>query len=71
VCLERISRRRRETYESNAVTPEAYYKNKAAFEPVALKPLKTAFPELQLLHVVVDTTPGRPEQWQVREAACG
>ena len=61
--LTRIQRRTKDKYESNALTPEAYYNNKKKFEPVDLDDLKKGFPKLQVVHLIVDTEYDAPEKW--------
>lgn len=65
VSLERISRRTKEEYESNALTPAAYHANKAKFQPVDLDAMRIEFPELKVVHYIVDTTKDPPEDWFV------
>jgi predicted kinase len=65
VSLERISRRTKEDYESNALTAQAYYDNKKRFQPVDLDVMKNAFPDLIVVHYLVDTTEDSPEDWWV------
>lgn len=61
--LARIARRTKEEYESNALTPEAYYSNKKKFEPVDLDDLKRLYPQLKVMHLTVDTEHDAPEDW--------
>jgi hypothetical protein len=63
--LERISRRTKEDYESNALTPAAYHANKDKFQPVELDAMKSEFPNLRVVHYIVDTTEDPPEDWYV------
>lgn len=63
--IKRITRRSREKYESNALTPDAYYSNKKKFEPVNLDHLKSRFPRLRVAHLMVDTEHDAPEDWYV------
>jgi predicted kinase len=65
VSLRRISRRTKEDYESNALTPEAYYNNKRKFEPVDLADLKRRFPQLEIVHLTVDTEHDSPKDWYI------
>jgi len=65
VSINRILRRTKENYESNALTEEAYLNNKKRFEPVDLDDLKTLQPELQIIHFTVDTSEDPPEKWSV------
>ena len=61
--LDRIQRRTKDKYESNALTPEAYFNNKKKFEPVDVGDLKKSYPKLQILHLTVDTEYDPPEKW--------
>ncbi len=63
--FNRIQRRTKEKYESNALTVEAYLANKNKFEPIDIAALKGAIPELQVLHFTVDTEYDSPEKWYV------
>ena len=65
VSLARIARRTKENYESNALTSTAYYNNVKKFEPVDLADLKSLHAELQILHLVTDTTSDETEDWAV------
>ncbi len=63
--LKRILRRTKENYESNALTKEAYYNNKRKFEPVDLNDLKKRYPQLEIVHLTVDTEFDLPEDWYI------
>jgi predicted kinase len=65
VSLERISRRTKEDYESNALTPAAYHANKGKFQSVDLDKMKEAYHDLHVIHYVVDTTEDPPIDWYV------
>lgn len=65
VSIARILRRTKENYESNALTPEAYYNNKKKFEPVDLGDLKRRYPQLSIVHLTVDTEHDAPEDWYI------
>ena len=67
VSLRRISLRTKENYESNALTEQAYTNNVKKFEPVDLQELKTLFPDLSIVHLVVDTSSDRTEEWFVTQ----
>ena len=56
VSIRRIMARSRESYESNALTEVAYTNNVKAFEDIDLNDLKKGFPDLRILHLLVDTT---------------
>lgn len=63
--LTRILRRTKENYESNALTKEAYIANKNKFEPVDLDDLKQGYPNLEMIHLTVDTEHDNPEDWYI------
>jgi len=65
MAVARILRRTKENYESNAITEEAYLSNKKKFETVDLNDIKTAYPELNIIHFVVDTSEDPPQDWYV------
>jgi predicted kinase len=65
VSVERIKRRTKEKYESNALTVEAYLANKAKFEPVDLNDLKERYPQLKILWLIVDTCQDSPKDWYI------
>jgi predicted kinase len=65
VSLRRISERTKDNYESNALTEQAYLNNKARFEPVDLLDLKSLYPSLSIMHLLVDTTSDLVDEWFV------
>jgi predicted kinase len=65
VAVARILRRTKENYESNAITEEAYLSNKKKFEEVNLDDLKSSYPDLSIIHFIVDTRDDQPENWYV------
>lgn len=65
VSLARIQRRTKENYESNAITEQAYINNEKKFEKVDLDDLKRLNPNLDIVHVLVDTQCDAPEDWYV------
>jgi predicted kinase len=65
VSLRRISGRTRENYESNALTEQAYINNVKKFEPVDLNDLTSRHPDLTIVHLLVDTSSDRKEDWLV------
>lgn len=65
VSLKRISKRTKENYESNALTEQAYLNNLNKFEPVDLEDLKRRYPELDIVHLLVDTTSDLTDEWFV------
>ena len=65
VSLRRISERSKENYESNALTEQAYLNNKNKFEAVDLEDLKGLYPDLRILHLLVDTTSDLEDDWLV------
>lgn len=65
ISLSRIKRRTKEKYESNALTEEAYLANKAKFEKVDLDDLNKWYPELKVVHLIVDTCNDENENWYI------
>lgn len=65
VSVERIKRRTKEKYESNALTVDAYLANKRRFEPVDLDDLKKLYPKLKIVQLTVDTCYDSPEDWYI------
>jgi len=65
VSLDRISKRTKENYESNALTEQAYTNNVNKFEPVDLNDLKRRHPKLKVVHLLVDTTSNLTDEWVV------
>jgi predicted kinase len=65
VAIARILKRTKEDYVSNALTEEAYLNNKKKFEEVNLNDLKSSYPNLNIIHFIVDTRKDKPEDWYV------
>jgi len=65
VAIARILRRTKEDYESNALTEQAYINNEKKFEKVDLDELKREHPNLDILHLTVDTQYDPPQDWHV------
>ncbi len=65
VSIRRILNRTKEDYESNALTEQAYLNNKKSFEAVDLDDLKSVYPNLNIIHLIVDTRYDPPEDWYV------
>jgi hypothetical protein len=63
--LDKISRRTKDNYESNALTADAYLNTKKKFEPVDLEDLKRAFPDLRVVHLLVETESDSEDGWYV------
>lgn len=63
--LDKISRRSKEAYESNALTADAYLGNKKKFEHVDLDDLKRSFPGLTIIHLLVETESDSEDGWYV------
>ncbi len=64
--IERILKRTKENYESNALTREAYLNNKALFQPVDIKDLKRKFKKVPMIHLTIDTEYNSLPDWKVR-----
>lgn len=65
VSIRRILARDKENYVSNALTEEAYLNNKKKFESVDVDDLKRLYPDISVIHLVVDTTEDQPEDWYI------
>ncbi len=65
VAIARILRRTQEDYESNALTEQAYLNNKKKFEKVDVDDLKRLYPNLNIIHLTVDTRYDPPEDWYI------
>ena len=65
VSINRITRRTKENYESNALTEQAYINNLKKFEKVDLDDLKKLYPNLRILHLTVDTELDDPSDWYI------
>lgn len=65
VSLARIAKRTKENYESNALTEQAYTNNVNKFEEVDLEDLKALHPNLNIVHLLIDTTSALTEEWFV------
>ena len=63
--IERILKRTRENYESNALTREAYLNNKALFQPVDAGELKKKFGHLSIIHLTIDTEFNDVTDWKI------
>ena len=63
-ALRRISERTPESTLSNALNAQAYFENRARFEPVDISDLKKAFPSLNIIHVIVDAESDDPADWR-------
>ncbi len=65
VAIRRILARTKESYESNALTGQAYLNNKKKFEEVDLNGLKKLYPNLDITHLIIDTRLDLPEDWYI------
>jgi len=65
VSIKRILERTKEEYVSNALTEQAYLNNKRKFEAVDLDDLKALYPQLNVIHLRVDTSSDPPEDWYI------
>ncbi len=64
--IERILKRTKDNYESNALTREAYLNNKALFQPVSIKDLKKRFKAVPMIHLTIDTEYDRLPDWKIK-----
>jgi len=65
VAIARILKRTKENYESNALDEKAYLNNKKKFEEVDLDDLKISYPDLNIVHLTVDTQKDLSEDWHI------
>ena len=65
--IERILKRTKENYESNALTKEAYLNNKALFQPIDTADLKKRFKTLPIVYLTIDTEYDTPPNWKIRK----
>ncbi len=65
IAIERILKRSRENYESNALTEQAYLNNKNKFEEVVLDDLELLNTKPDIIHLIVDTSKDTPEDWYI------
>ncbi|MBN1851024.1 MAG: ATP-binding protein [Deltaproteobacteria bacterium] len=65
ISISRILKRTKENYESNALTEQAYMNNKNKFEHVDTENIKELYPMLKVVHLLVDTTSDKEEEWFV------
>jgi len=67
--IRRILKRRKENYESNALTRQAYLNNKKIFEPVDIDDLKRMYTDLPIIQLTIDTEFDDPPRWRVTTIA--
>jgi predicted kinase len=65
--IERILKRTKENYESNALTRQAYLNNKAIFQPVNIEELKKKFKKLPIIHLTIDTEYDAAPDWKIKK----
>jgi len=65
VAIARILKRTKEDYVSNALTEQAYLNNKKRFEEVDSDDIKKAYPDLNIVHLIVDTRHNLPQDWYI------
>ena len=65
--IERISKRTKENYESNALTKEAYLNNKALFQPIDAADLKKRFRTLPIIYLTIDTEHNDAVDWKIKK----
>jgi predicted kinase len=65
--IERILKRTKENYESNALTKEAYLNNKALFKPVDIDDLKKKFESLPIVYLAIDTEDDTLSDWKIKK----
>jgi len=65
--IERILKRTKENYESNALTKEAYLNNKALFQCIDTADFKKRFTTLPIVYLTIDTEYDTPPDWKIRK----
>jgi predicted kinase len=65
IAIARILRRTKDDYVSNALDEQAYINNEEKFEKVDLDSLKRLNPNLNIIHLLIDTQHDQPEDWYV------
>jgi predicted kinase len=65
--IERILKRTKESYESNALTKEAYLNNKALFQPIDTADLKKRFKTLPIIYIMIDTEYDTLPDWKIKK----
>ena len=65
--IERILKRTKENYESNALTREAYLNNKTIFQPIDIDDLKSRIQNLSIIHLTIDTEYNTALDWKIRK----
>jgi len=65
--IERILKRTKESYESNALTREAYLNNKALFQAIDTADLKKRFKTLPIIYIAIDTECDALPDWKIRK----
>ncbi len=65
--IERILKRTKDHYESNALTREAYLNNKALFEPVNIRGLKKRVKAVPMIHLTIDTESDSLPDWKIEK----
>jgi len=65
--IQRILKRTKENYESNALTREAYLSNKAVFQAVDIEEIKGRFKTLSIIHIIIDTEYDPPSDWKIKK----
>ena len=65
--IDRILKRTKENYESNALTRQAYLNNKAIFQPVNIVEIKGRFKKLPIIHLAIDTEYDTAPDWKIKK----
>ena len=63
--IQRILKRTKENYESNALTKEAYLNNKSLYQSVDIEDLKKRFTNLIIIHLTIDTEYDTLPDWKI------
>jgi predicted kinase len=65
--IQRILKRTKENYESNALTQEAYLNNKALFQTVDMDDLTKKFKAISMIHLIIDTEYDTLPDWKIKK----
>lgn len=65
--IQRILKRTKENYESNALTQEAYLNNKALFQTVDMDDLTKRFKAISMIHLIIDTEYDTLPDWKIKK----
>ena len=65
IAIERIKKRSKDSYESNAITEDAYFNNLRMFEPVSIRDICDSFPGIRISYFLINTDSEDSKDWFV------